>query len=83
MAIDAALSDLENVEPGAIPTYIRDQNNVIEKTGETYKFPHDYPNHWVKQNYLPENLVGTKYYKYGENKYEQSIKAYWDAIKKD
>lgn len=83
MAIDAALSDLETMEPGPIPTYIRDQNNVIEKTGETYKFPHDYPNHWVKQNYLPKNLVGTKYYKYGENKYEQSIKAYWDAIKKD
>jgi putative ATPase len=47
-----------------------------------YLSPHDFPNNWVQQQYLPDNLVGTKYYEYGPNKLEQAAKAYWDAIKK-
>ena len=46
-----------------------------------YKYPHDYPGHWVKQQYLPDDIVNAKYYEYGPNKLEQSAKAYWDAIK--
>ena len=46
-----------------------------------YKYPHDYPDHYVKQQYLPNDLVGKTYYVYGENKNEQAAKAYWDKIK--
>ena len=46
-----------------------------------YKYPHDYPDHYVKQQYLPDDLVGKQYYVYGENKTEQAAKAYWDKIK--
>jgi len=46
-----------------------------------YKYPHDYPNHYVKQQYLPDDLKGKKYYEYGENKNEQAAKAYWEKIK--
>ena len=50
--------------------------------GQNYKYPHDYKNHWVDQQYLPDDLVGRKYYKYGNNKFEQALKEYWDKIKK-
>ena len=49
--------------------------------GQNYLYPHAFPNHWVQQQYLPDNLVGTTYYEWGENKTEQAAKAYWDAIK--
>ena len=47
-----------------------------------YKYPHNFPNHYVKQEYLPDDLRGTKYYEYGDNRNEQAAKAYWDEIKK-
>ena len=47
-----------------------------------YKYPHDYKNHYVKQNYMPDDLVGKTYYEYGDNRTEQAAKAYWDEIKK-
>ena len=50
--------------------------------GQNYKYPHAYPNHWVKQQYLPDALAGVRYYEYGQNKNEQAAKAYWDKIKK-
>ena len=46
-----------------------------------YKYPHDYPNHWVAQQYLPDELLNTKYYSYGDNKIEQAAKQYWDLVK--
>ena len=45
-----------------------------------YLYPHDFPNHWVKQQYLPDPLVGAHYYEYGDNKVEQAAKRYWEAI---
>ena len=48
---------------------------------EGYKYPHDYPAHYVEQQYLPEDLIGKKYYKFGENKTEQAAKAYYDLIR--
>ena len=50
--------------------------------GQHYLYPHDYENHWVRQQYLPDELAGRKYYEYGPNKTEQAAKAYWDRIKK-
>jgi len=50
--------------------------------GQNYKYPHDYKNHWVKQQYLPDDIKDSKYYQYGMNKFEQALKEYWDKIKK-
>lgn len=49
--------------------------------GQNYKYPHDYAHHWVKQQYLPDDIKEHKYYHYGENKFEQANKEYWAKIK--
>ena len=48
---------------------------------QNYKYPHDYPNHWVKQQYLPDAIRDARYYEYGENKAEAAAKRYWEEIK--
>ena len=57
-----------------------DGDDVTEK-GQFYKYPHDYPNHYVQQQYLPDELKDRVYYQYGENKNEQAAKQYWQKIK--
>ena len=52
-----------------------------EEKGQNYKYPHDYPNHYVKQQYLPSDIAGSCYYRFGENKNEQAARAYWEKIK--
>lgn len=54
----------------------------VEQKGQFYLYPHNYPNHYVEQQYLPDDLLGKVYYKYGENKLEQTAKGYWDKLKK-
>lgn len=51
------------------------------KQAQNYLYPHDYPNHWVEQPYLPEALAGTRYYHFGDNPSEQNAKNYWQQIK--
>lgn len=84
-AIDAALADVRNGDFGDYPRHLQnkhfDGEGAVIK-GQHYLYPHDYPNHWVKQQYLPDKLVGRTYYQYGENKTEQMAKAYWEKIKK-
>ena len=46
-----------------------------------YRYPHDYPDHWLDQQYLPDALLGASYYHYGDNKNEQAFKAYWGKHK--
>ena len=46
-----------------------------------YKYPHSYPNHYVKQQYLPNNIKDKVYYEYGDNKMERTSKDYWDKVK--
>ena len=53
-----------------------------KERGQNYKYPHDYPNHYVEQQYLPDDVKDKKYYIYGKNKIEQANKEYWDKIKK-
>ena len=48
-----------------------------------YVYPHPYPNHYYKQQYLPDEIKDAVYYKYGDNKNEQAFKSYWDAVKKE
>ncbi len=83
VAIDRAMADVRAGKAGPIP---REMQNVhADGTGfereQGYKYPHSYPNRWVKQQYLPDNLKNAVYYEYGDNKTEQAAKAYWDLIK--
>ena len=82
-AIIAARADLKKGKTGDIPRQL--QNVHADTTGfdnkQNYKYPHDYPNHWVAQQYLPDAIKNARYYEYGPNKTEQAAKAYWDKIK--
>ena len=84
MAIDAAMSDLSAGNTGDIPPHLKDSHySGASKMGRglTYKYPHSYPNHYVAQQYLPDEIKQRKYYEPGDNKFEQSLKAYFDKIK--
>lgn len=61
LAIDKALKDVEDGKSGQLPKHLKNQYS-FDPTQGSYKYPHDYPNAWVDQQYLPDNLVGTKYY---------------------
>lgn len=83
-AVDSALDDIRKGNAGEIPSHIRDGHyGGAEKLGRAqgYKYPHDYPNSYVKQQYLPDNLANRKYYTPGNNKMEESIKTYLNKIK--
>ena len=83
-AIDEAMADLRAGKSGDIPANLRDAHyGGAAKLGHglDYKYAHSYPNHYVKQQYLPDVLKDRVYYHYGENKTEQAAKRYWDAIK--
>ena len=65
-AIDAALEDIENGNTGNLPAHIK-------TNAPDYKYPHNYPNSWVKQQYLPDNIKNKKYYQMRNNKYEENL----------
>ena len=84
MGIAAAQADIRAGKSGPPP---REMQNVhADGTGfereQGYKYPHDYPNHWVRQQYLPDILKNAHYYDFGDNKTEQAAKRYWEEIKK-
>ena len=84
-AIDSALADLDRIDTGVIPNHLRDAHYAGAKTfghGTTYKYPHDYDNDYVKQQYLPDAIKNKKYYLPKDNKTERSYADYWDKIKK-
>jgi putative ATPase len=84
LAIDAALSDLENESIGDIPKHLKDAHyDGASKMGRgiEYRYPHSYPNHYVEQQYLPENIRNKKYYDFGDNKFERATMEYWSKIK--
>ena len=84
-AIDDALSDIREGNAGEIPPNIRDGHySGAQKMGRAvgYKYPHSYPDSYVKQQYLPDNLKDKIYYKPGNNKIEDAAKAYMEKIKK-
>ncbi len=83
-AIDDALKDIESIDTGDIPAHLKDAHYSGSKAlghGVSYKYPHSYPNHYINQQYLPENIKDKKYYVFGENKSEQSANEYWQKIK--
>lgn len=84
MAIWKAMTDIETKDVGEIPVHLKDAHYAGAKSfgrGVTYKYPHDYENHYIKQQYLPVIIKNTTYYEYGNNKTEQMTKSYWDKIK--
>ena len=82
-AIGAAWADVKAGRTGSVPREL--QNVHVDTTGQerdqNYLYPHDYPGHWVRQQYLPDELAGTTYYRYGDNKTEQAARVYWEKIK--
>jgi putative ATPase len=84
IALDSALADVKKGKGLGFPRHLQNMHadTYTMEREQGYRYPHDYPNHWVQQQYLPDDLAGTKYYEYGPNKLEQAAKAYWDAIKK-
>lgn len=85
VAIETAMADIQNGAMGNIPRHLQ---NIHADSAEVdhvtpYKYPHNYPNHYIRQQYLPDELVGKTYYEYGDNKAEQAAKRYWDEIKKE
>ncbi len=84
MAIWNAMSDIESKDVGEIPAHLKDAHYAGAKSfghGVTYKYPHNYENHYANQQYLPDAIKNTTYYEYGNNKTEQMTKSYWDKIK--
>lgn len=83
-AIDAAINDIKTGKIGDVPSHLRDSHyKGAAKLGRglTYQYSHDFLNHYVQQQYLPDLLMGSIYYEYGDNKAEQAAKRYWDEIK--
>ena len=82
-AFAAAAADVRKGNLGNIPREL--QNVHADSAGQEreqgYLYPHDYPRHWVRQQYLPDILKDAKYYEYGDNKVEQAAKKYWEEVK--
>ena len=84
VAINRALEDLENMTIDDIPMHLKDAHyGGASKMGRgvEYKYPHAYENHYVKQQYLPDNIQNKVYYEYGDNKMEKTTKEYWNRVK--
>ena len=82
--IAAAMADVRGGKAGDIPRQL--QNVHADSSGlereQGYLYPHNFPGHWVAQQYLPDELKGACYYRFGDNKTEQAAKRYWDELKK-
>ena len=84
IALDMALADIRKGLGGDFPRHLQNvhADTYTMEREQGYRYPHDYPNHWVEQQYLPDELKDAKYYEFGPNKVEQAAKQYWEAIKK-
>ncbi len=85
-AIDAAMQDIAAKDTGVIPAHLQDSHySGAERMnhGQGYKYPHSFPNHYVKQQYLPDKIKNTVYYEYGDNKMEKLNKEYWEKVKEN
>ncbi len=84
IALDSALEDVRKGKGGDFPRHLQNMHadSYTMEREQGYQYPHNFPNSWVQQQYLPDSLIGTTYYKYGSNKLEQAAKQYWEGIKK-
>lgn len=86
IAIDRALEDLDILKIDDIPNHLKDAHYSGAKNlgrGKTYKYPHNYSNHYTPQQYLPNNIKDKVYYEFGDNKMEKASKEYWNKVKGD
>ncbi len=84
LGIAAAIEDVEKGNFGDFPRHLQNKHydgEGAEVKGQHYLYPHDYPNHYVEQQYLPDSIKDRVYYHFGDNKFEQQAKAYRDMIK--
>ena len=82
-AVNSAFSDIEKVNYGSIPRHLQNKHfdgEDAEIKGQHYLYPHDFKNHYVDQQYLPDNLKNKKYYHYSDNKNEISFNEYRKKI---
>lgn len=85
MAIDSAINDIHQGKGINVPRTLQNTHFDGEDAkvkGQNYKYPHSYKHHWIKQQYLPDDIKDATYYVYQDNKYEQTLKEYWDKVKK-
>ena len=86
MAINRAMADIRAGKVGDFPRCLQNKHfdgAEVENKGQFYQYPHDYPNHYVEQQYLPDVLVGTVYYQFGENKNEDAARKYREKLLAD
>ena len=79
-----ALADIESGLALDFPRCLQNKHldgDDVKEKGQNYLYPHSFPNHWVKQQYMPDSLTGKVYYEFGDNKNEQAAKKYWENIK--
>ena len=83
IALDEAMADVRKGLAGDFPRHLQNMHadSYTMEREQGYLYPHNYPNSWIKQQYLPDNLKDKQYYQYGANKLEQTAKQYWDKIK--
>lgn len=84
MAIDEAMQSVRNEKISGVPNHLKDAHYKSAGKlghGTGYKYAHDYPNHYVRQQYLPDELVGRKFYVPSDNGYERNISEYFNKIK--
>ncbi|MEE1198560.1 MAG: replication-associated recombination protein A [Acutalibacteraceae bacterium] len=85
-AINEAMADIERGLGGDIPRHLQNKHFDGEDAkvkGQHYLYPHSFPNHYVEQQYLPDQIKNKKYYKFGDNATEQKFAEYWNKIKKN
>ncbi len=85
-AIEKAMQSVKNEPIGQIPSYLKDAHYSGAKElgrGLTYRYPHDYPDHYVEQQYLPDEIKDKKFYIPSDSGYERSIRRYFEKLGKD
>lgn len=83
-AINAAMADVQAGRTGPVPRQLQNKHYDGEDAlvkGQNYRYAHDFPGHWVDQQYLPDALKNVRYYAFGDNRTEQAARAYWVKIK--
>lgn len=84
LGIKKATNDVKKGLVGAVPRHLQNMHYDgadNENKGQFYNYPHEYDNHWINQQYLPDVLKNAKYYEFGDNKTEQVAKEYWRRVK--
>ena len=84
LAMDKMLTAVKAGKGKTVPRAVQNKHYDgadVQNKGQNYLYPHNYPNHYIFQQYMPDDLVNEQFYVYGENKLEQTTKAYWDKIK--